>query len=99
MRFKLDAGFFPSPGSPQNVSISVIWLDKGRGVWSVSCPGTGGDGRVEIVPNENTGIWKTRTFHMEDVVLGDSGKRADVTLQHEDGEDSIFHMIELERTP
>ena len=34
-----------------------------------------------------------------DALFPGTRKRPDLTLQHEDGDDTIFHMIELERTP
>ncbi len=82
MQFKLDDAFRASA-----VKVNVTYFDKGTGSWSIAIPGksTG-----TLVQNTDSGEWKTRTVALTDV--------SELVLKYEAGDDTVFHMIEVEPT-
>jgi hypothetical protein len=82
MRFQLDPAFYS-----KMAKVTVTYLDKGTGVWSLGVPGKDGT-RIE---NTNSGEWKTKTVTLPEV--------SEIVLNYESGEDTIFHLIEVEKTP
>jgi len=81
MRFQLDAGF-----NAKEVKVSVTYLDKGTGSWSIGLPNKSGATRIQ---NTNSGEWKTKTVTFSGLT--------ELVLNHESGDDTVFHLIELER--
>ena len=81
MRFQLDAGF-----NVKKLEVTVTYLDKGTGSWSIGLPGMDG---IKIFQNKNSGEWKTQT-------LTSSGF-SDLVLNYESGDDTTFHLIEVDR--
>ncbi|MBJ7256707.1 MAG: hypothetical protein JHC76_10400 [Akkermansiaceae bacterium] len=81
MRFQLDPAF-----NAKNVSVTVTYLDKGTGSWSIGLSGKVGAASVK---NTNSGEWKTKTISLSGAT--------DLSLKYESGDDTIFHMIEVER--
>ena len=81
MRFQLDAGF-----NAKQVKVTVTYLDKGTGSWSIGLPGKDG---AKIFQNENSGRWKTQTVTSSGI--------SDIVLNYESGDDTIFHLIEVDR--
>jgi len=66
--------------------VTVTYLDKGTGVWSHGIPGKDGT-RIE---NSNSGEWKTKTVTLPEV--------SEIVLNYESGEDTVFHLLEVEKT-
>lgn len=66
---------------------TVTYLDKGTGTWSIGF----GKSHIERVQNTNSGLWKTKTG----LVSGNS----ELVLKYESGDDTAFHLIEVERIP
>jgi hypothetical protein len=81
MRFQLDPGF-----NAREVKVNVTYLDKGTGSWSIALPGKDGTTRVQ---NTNSGEWKTKTVTLAGIT--------ELVLKHESGDDTVFHLIEVER--
>ena len=81
MRFQLDPAF-----NSKMAKVTVTYLDKGTGVWSLGVSGKDGT-RIE---NGNSGEWKTKTVILPDV--------SEIVLNYESGEDTVFHLIEVEKT-
>lgn len=81
MRFQLDAGF-----NAQQAKVTVTYLDKGTGSWSI---GLLGKDYAKIFQNENSGRWKTQTITPSEI--------SDLVLMYESGDDTIFHLIEVDR--
>ncbi len=81
MRFQLDPAF-----KAKDVKVNVTYLDKGTGAWSI-----GIQGKVDttLIENRNSGDWKTKTVTSSDV--------SEVVLRHESGDDTLFHLIEVEK--
>ncbi|TWU38198.1 hypothetical protein [Novipirellula artificiosorum] len=82
LRFKLDEAFLAT-----TVKVNVTYLDRGTGSWSIGLPGQSGRTHVQ---NTDGGVWKTQTIELTDV--------AELVLKHEAGDDTVFHMIAVERT-
>jgi hypothetical protein len=81
MRFRLDAGF-----NAKEVELSVTYLDKGTGSWSIGLPGKEGATRIH---KTNSGEWKTQTVTCSELT--------EFRLNHESGDDTNFHLIEVAR--
>jgi hypothetical protein len=81
MHFQLDAGF-----RAKQVKVTVTYLDQGTGSWSVGLPGKDG---VKVFQNKDTGGWTTQTVTLSDI--------SDLVLKYESGDDTIFHLIAVER--
>ena len=81
MRFQLDAGF-----NAQQAKVTVTYLDKGTGSWSI---GLLGKDYAKVFQNENSGRWKTQTITPSEI--------SDLVLMYESGDDTIFHLIEVDR--
>jgi hypothetical protein len=82
MRFKLDETF-----KAKAVTVSVTYLDKGTGTWSL---GVSGDSAAKRVQNTGSGLWKTEAVSLP-------GSVSELWLKHEEGDDTVFHMVEIER--
>ena len=81
MRFRLDADF-----NAKRIRVNVTYLDKGTGSWSLGLPGKSDATRIQ---NTNSGDWKTKTVTFSGVT--------ELVLSHESGDDTVFHLIEVER--
>ena len=81
MRFQLDAGF-----NAKKAKVTVTYLDKGTGSWSIELPGKDGATRIQ---NKNSGAWKTQTVPFSGI--------SDLVLKYDSGDDTIFHLIEVDR--
>ena len=81
MRFQLDAGF-----NTKKVKVTVTYLDKGTGSWSIGLPGKDA---AKIFQNKNSGGWKTETVTSSGI--------SDLVLKYESGDDTTFHLIEVDR--
>ena len=82
LRFQLDPGF-----AATQVKARVTYLDQGTGSWSLRLPGKEGVTRIQ---NTNSREWRTQVVSLSGVT--------ELVLQHEAGEDTVFHLIEVERT-
>lgn len=83
MHFKLDETF-----KAKAVTVSVTYFDKGTGTWSLGIPGKTAAKRVQ---NTGSGLWKLETFSLPGSALDE------LLLKHEEGDDTVFHMVEIER--
>jgi hypothetical protein len=81
MLFRLDSDF-----KAKEVKVNVTYLDKGTGSWSIGLPDNRALARVQ---NNNSGEWKTKTVTGAGI--------AELVLKHESGNDTVFHLIEIER--
>ena len=81
MRFRLDAGF-----NAKTVKVSVTYLDKGTGCWSIGLPGQKDTTHIQ---NTGSGEWRTKTVTLSGVT--------ELVLSYESGDDTVFHLIEVER--
>jgi hypothetical protein len=81
MRFQLDKNF-----GAKEVKIHITYLDKGTGSWSIGTPGAASDTQIQ---NTNTGEWKTKSIPF--------ASPNELIIKHESGDDTNFHLIEVER--
>ena len=97
MVFRLDPDFFTDPANPHGVRLTVIWLDRGTGSWAVSYANAAGNEVHLDVQNTGTGDWISRSFVLSGAQFTGALSGGDLILRHTGGEDTIFHMLELER--
>lgn len=83
MRFQLDSAF-----ASKIAKVTVTYLDKGTGAWSIGLQGKDPAARID---NTNSGEWKTKTVVLQEV--------SEIILNYESGDDTIFHLIEVEASP
>lgn len=69
----------------KEVTVNVTYLDRGTGTWSVGVP----EAAAVQIKNTNTGQWKTKTIPFSGLT--------ELSLKHETGDDTLFHLIEVER--
>lgn len=81
MRFRLDPTF-----NAKTVKVSVTYLDKGKGVWSIRQSGQEG---VTLVQNTGSGKWITKSIT--------SSGSSEFSLNYVSGDDTLFHLIEVDR--
>ncbi|MCF7849857.1 MAG: hypothetical protein K9M45_13480, partial [Kiritimatiellales bacterium] len=86
MRFQLDKAF-----KADQVEVRVTYLDKGTGNWSLGVSGTS---VKKMVRKTDSGEWKTVSVTMPGKVL----RNAELQLRHEGGDDTVFHMVEIEKS-
>lgn len=81
MRFRLDSNF-----SAKTVKVNVAYLDRGKGVWSI---GQSGQEKVTLVQNTDSGKWITKSII--------SFIFSELSLNYVSGDDTLFHLIEVDR--
>ena len=81
MRFCLDPTF-----NAKTVKVSVTYLDKGKGNWSI---GQSGQEKVTLVQNTDSGKWITKSIT--------SSGFSELSLNYVSGDDTLFHLIEVDR--
>ena len=97
MRFRLDEHFFSS-NEPVSVRLGVVYLDRGRGSWQLVCASGTGRTVAAVVKCRDSGEWKETTASLENAVFARRLEdESDLALEYVDGDDTVFHMIELDR--
>lgn len=81
MRFQVDPRF-----EAKSLKMSVTYLDKGTGSWSIEVPDKTS---TTVIQNTNSGTWKVKTLSL-------TGAN-ELKLKYISGEDTVFHLIEVER--
>lgn len=81
LRFQLDPRF-----AAKQVKVSVTYLDRGTGSWSIGIPGKEGATRIQ---NTNSRDWRTQVVSLSGVT--------ELVLNYETGDNTLFHLIEVER--
>jgi hypothetical protein len=99
LAFKLHDRFFADAGRPRDVAVTIVLLDQGFGSWSVNYAGERGDSRMVKIRNENSGDWVTHRVVLTGAVFNGALRGADLNLEYMGGDDTIFHLVELERLP
>ena len=98
MYLRLDNRFFANPSQPQSVKVRVVYFDHGRGTWVLACSGKDGKATVLRVRCEDSGLWREKTVEVKDVRFDRRlPKGADLALEWIAGDDTLFHMVELQR--
>lgn len=101
MYFDIDDRFFfdqPLNGA-YAVTIRVVYLDQGTGRWALAYDAIDDPQKTAaVITKTDTGRWKEHTITLRDGYFGNRGPRnADLVLLSVDGEDDIFHMLEVTR--
>ena len=98
MYFVLNKGFF-SKNKNKEVEVRVVYLDEGKGKWSLMYVDNNGMIKNAVtIKKQNTGRWKEINISIQDACFAAKGpKGSDLMLRNESCEDTKFHMIELTR--
>ncbi len=101
MYFDIKDSFFwgrPLNGQ-EKVTVRVVYYDQGTGRWALKYDAVADAAKTAfVVTNTGSGTWKERTVTLRDGYFGNRGPRgADLMLVNLDGQDEIFHMIEVTR--
>ena len=98
MRFRLADGFFKNPAEPHSMRIGVVYLDRGRGSWSLIYANPDGEKAACTVTLANSGKWRDVVLTLPDAVWNHRlSSGGDLALRHVSGDDTTFHLIELEK--
>ncbi|MCX6081462.1 MAG: putative Ig domain-containing protein [Chloroflexi bacterium] len=95
MYFDIHDKLLQSQGQP--VQISVDYLDRGTGQFSLKYDAIGNNKKTAFtVTKTNTNIWKTHSIVLTDWVFGNHGPNgADFMLVNMDSDDDILHGVEI----
>jgi hypothetical protein len=99
MYFDLDDHFLSARGKT-GLKVKIIWLDKGYGQWSLLYDAKNKPGRTAFtVKNNDTGKWIEKSIVLNDAFLQNScEKGADFILKNLSEENTVFHIIEIEKS-
>jgi hypothetical protein len=98
MGFKLHERFFADRKAPHTARVRVVYLDRGKGRWALTYRGRRGEEKAFTVECGNSGKWLEKRAVIEGAYFsGGLARGADLVLKHIGGDDTLFHMIELER--
>jgi hypothetical protein len=93
-----ERGQTPQPAQPHVLRLRVVYPDKGQNACDLAYASSQGEqvaGRVEL---KDSGQWLDLALALPDAVwnhrLAGGG---DLSLRHAGGDDTTFHLIELEK--
>ncbi len=96
MYFALDPDFFAG-GVADRVKLTITYLDNADSVWEV-CYGTRSGTECRVVMGSGSNSWKQVDFILSDVLFQKVLDRdSDLIIRDKSGDDTIFHMIEIDR--
>ncbi len=98
MYFALDKKFFNGSTAAQNVTVKIIYLDKGTGNWSLNYYGAKGKKEAYKIICTNSGNWLTKTVFLTDAMfIQKLDHGCDVSIKYLNGDNTIFNSIEILR--
>jgi len=98
MFFKLADGFFPKDAKSHAAKVRVVYLDKGKGTWSLSYSSATGAKEAYKVTCTDSGEWMEKVAALPEAKFSHRlPKGSDLILSHVEGIDTVFHMVELAR--
>lgn len=99
LHFDLDDEFTPTSGKTK-LKVKIIWLDKGYGKWALLYDAKNNpDKQAFTIENNNTGEWLEKSIIINDAFLKNRGMNgSDFTLKNLSDENTIFHLIEVEKS-
>ncbi len=98
MLFRLDKSFFSDDPGKKNIRVTVTYLDKGYGQWSLNYFDGADRKQATKARLDNSGKWKHEILEIDGAVFtGGLDRGADLTIKHLSGGQIVFHMIELDR--
>jgi hypothetical protein len=98
MHFKLADGFFPAGAKSHAAKVRIVYLDRGKGGWSLRYASAAGPKEAVTMTCTGSGGWKEKIVPLPDATFTHAlPKGSDLILAHGGGADTIFHMIELSR--
>jgi len=97
MYFALDKNFFKENTSPRNVTIRIIYLDRGTGSWSLNYFDGAAKKEAYKVTCTNSGNWITKSVQINAAFTQKLEHACDVTLKYLSGDNTIFNSIEILR--
>ncbi|WP_019027979.1 hypothetical protein [Colwellia piezophila] len=102
MSFALHQDFFAQPNTPKDVTVRIVYLDRGKGQWSLDYQQAGNKlqtvtVRSVTVQNQDTGKWRSKEIKLNKAMLNQSLSGADLKLVYQSGHNTLFHLVELNR--
>jgi len=98
MHFRLDPDFFEDEQADHSIRVEVTHHDEGIGEWELLYNSPAGPIQAFSVATNGTSEWKKVQIDIPDAkIYGGLQNGADLILKHVSGDDTRFHMIEIER--
>ncbi len=99
MSFDLDDNFLLNSPANKSIEVKIIYLDSGTGQFSFRYnSSTDKDKISQIFTKMDTKRWVEKIVKIDDGEFLNKGiNNSDFSLVNEDGEDDIFHLIEIKR--
>ena len=97
--FDLDDAFLPQKAKAP-ITLKIIYLDQGAGKFSIRYDSSSNPDKIAAtVTKTNSGKWVEKNITIADGAFANKGPRnSDFSLVNEDGEDDVFHMIEITKS-
>lgn len=92
MFFALNSSLIPTSAT---YTISITYLDEGKGIWSLNVNTNRGKQEIKVVQNTNSGLSKTIDVNIAGMLLGGTlPNSSDFTLKYLNGDDTTFFVVE-----
>ena len=99
MFFRLNDKFFRESQVPHQVELTVTYLDRGRGQWSLCYNNGTSKTMARMVRCRDSGSWQKIVVDLDDAHFNGGLERdSDLTIKHINGDGTLFHMLELQRS-
>jgi len=94
--FDVDDNFLVKSKS---IEVRIVWLDEGVAEWTLLYDALDAKNKKAFsIKNTNSGIWKEKTFLLEDPFFNNRGENnADIFIRTNGNGIAIFHLIELNK--
>ncbi|MBF0196329.1 MAG: hypothetical protein HQL32_01395 [Planctomycetes bacterium] len=93
MSFRLHSAFAEAPKA--KVDVRIVYLDRGKGSWSLHYAKGGSLEKAFSIKNKNSGKWKETVASISALDVGKGV--TNFTLQYDGGDDTLFHLIEVNK--
>jgi hypothetical protein len=98
MWFSLNKNFFADNNRPHKVKITIAYLDKGNGKWSLNYVSNNGKVEKYQIQCSNKNKWITKEIEIDDLYTNKKMEhQTDFSLKYLSGDNTLFSLIELTR--
>jgi hypothetical protein len=96
MVFKIDDRYIN--GGTNEVTLSVIYLDRGTDSWRLVYDSAGDANKVAgVVTKENSGLWRKKVFALTDARFANSQSGADFRIESMDSGNEYIQMVDVKK--
>lgn len=91
---QVDSGL--DSGSDNSVTINLIYLDSGTGLFSIECATCKGKSEVSVIQKKNTNVFITKTVTVDKFLFGGNlDNSSDIIIKYLSGDNTDFDSLEI----